>query len=418
MIVGRRPRDPVQTDEDTGDRGVQSCRNGRRMTQRPRTIAEDRARTWVVILGPSLVSFVPMAMAPALPRMAEHFAGERDGALFAQLVMTVPAVLLIVSATLAGLIAERIGRRRVLVAALVLFVLAGTAGLYAPDATTLIASRLLLGLAGGAVLTSSLSLAGDFPEGGARERVLGFAGAGGAAGAIVALNAGGWLVDTAGWRGPFALYGLGLVALVPAWLGLQPQPHTAGERHGLLEPLAKYWPIYLVVIAFAIGLFMPGIQGPFLLESVAVTSATTQGLIVSASSVAAVLAAASYGWLARRLSQRGQLAFVAACLGAGSLVNGFAGGIPAMALGCAITGMGGGLNEPVLVSVLFSRAPDSMRTRAVGLLLSAIFLGQFLNPLAVDPLRQHFGIHGAFLSIGGLLLLLAILLAARRRPGF
>ena len=187
MIVGRRPRDPVQTDEDTGRRGVQSCRNGRRMTQRPRTIAEDRARTWVVILGPSL---------------AEHFAGQRDGALFAQLVMTVPAVLLIVSATLAGLIAERIGRRRVLVAALVLFVLAGTAGLYAPDATTLIASRLLLGLAGGAVLTSSLSLAGDFPEGGARERVLGFAGAGGAAGAIVALNAGGWLVDTAGWRGP------------------------------------------------------------------------------------------------------------------------------------------------------------------------------------------------------------------------
>ena len=181
---------------------------------------------------------------------------------------------------------------------------------------------------------------------------------------------------------------------------------------------AKYWPIYLIVIAFAIGLFMPGIQGPFLLESVAVTSATKQGLIVSASSVAAVLAAASYGWLARRLSQRGQLAFVAACLGAGSLVNGFAGGIPAMALGCAITGMGGGLNEPVLVSVLFSRAPDSMRTRAIGLLLSAIFLGQFLNPLTVDPLRQHFGIHGAFLSIGGLLLLLAILLAARRRPGF
>ena len=172
-----------------------------------------------MILGPSLVSFVPMAMAPALPRMAEHFAAERDGALFAQLVMTVPAVLLIVSATFAGLIAERIGRRRVLVAALVLFVLAGTAGLYAPDATTLIASRLLLGLAGGAVLTSSLSLAGDFPEGGARERVLGFAGAGGAAGAIVALNAGGWLVDTAGWRGPFALYGLGSWRLSPLGSG-------------------------------------------------------------------------------------------------------------------------------------------------------------------------------------------------------
>ncbi len=203
-----------------------------------------RARTWVVILGPSLVSFVPMAMAPALPRMAEHFAGERDGALFAQLVMTVPAVLLIVSATLAGMLAERIGRRRVLIAALLLFILAGTAGLYAPDANTLIASRLLLGLAGGAVLTSSLSLAGDFPEGGARERVLGFAGAGGAAGAIVALNAGGSLVDAFGWRGPFALYALGLVALAsrlvraaaPRARGCR-APRVARAAHAVLADL-------------------------------------------------------------------------------------------------------------------------------------------------------------------------------------
>ncbi len=371
-----------------------------------------RARTSVVILGPSLVSFVPMAMAPALPRMAEHFAGERDGALFAQLVMTVPAVLLIVSATLAGMVAERIGRRRVLIAALVLFILAGTAGLYAPDANTLIASRLLLGLAGGAVLTSSLSLAGDFPEGGARERVLGFAGAGGAAGAIVALNAGGSLVDAFGWRGPFALYALGFVALLPAWFGLRPHAQVAVERHGLLEPLMLYWPIYLLVIAFAIGLFMPGIQGPFLLEDLRVTSAATLGLVVSASSIAAVVAASSYGWLARRLTQPRQLAFVAVCLGVGSLVNGFASSVPMIALGCALTGMGGGLNEPVLVSVLFSRTPESMRTRAVGLLLSAIFLGQFLNPLAVDPLRAEFGIRGAFLAIGGVLLLLAAMLAA------
>jgi MFS family permease len=411
MIIARRAGTSLtQTDDAAAADPTLNVPKGDVVSQvEPRE--NSLAKTLVVILGPSLVSFVPMAVAPALPRIAEHFGAGSDGALFAQMVMTVPAILLIVSATLAGVLAERLGRRRVLLAALALFVLAGTAGLYVPDATTLIVARLLLGLAGGAVLTSSLSLASDFPEGGPRERVLGFAGAGGAAGAIIALNAGGWLVDAGGWRAAFALYALGLVALVPAWFGLRSHAHVGGESHSLLEPLRRLWPVYLVVIAFAIGLFMPGIQAPFLLQGERVTSAATQGLIVSASSVAAVIAASCYGWLARVLSLRSQLVSVAACLGLGSLVNGFAHGALPIAVGCAMTGMGGGLNEPVLVSVLFSRTPEAARTRAVGLLLSAIFLGQFLNPLAVDPLRGAWGIHGAFVAVGLALVAVAVLLA-------
>ena len=91
----------------------------------------DLGKACIVISGPTLVVLIPMAAAPALPTMAGQFAGSfgGNGELFAQLVMTVPALMLILTAPLAGLLAERVGRRLVLLVALVLFTLAGAAAL-------------------------------------------------------------------------------------------------------------------------------------------------------------------------------------------------------------------------------------------------------------------------------------------------
>ena len=67
------------------------------------------AKTAVIIAGPALIALIPMAAAPAMPAMASHFAAEGHGPLFAQMVMTIPAVLLIVSATVTGILADIVG---------------------------------------------------------------------------------------------------------------------------------------------------------------------------------------------------------------------------------------------------------------------------------------------------------------------
>ncbi|HWI10068.1 MAG TPA: MFS transporter, partial [Burkholderiaceae bacterium] len=176
----------------------------------------DFGKACIVVAGPTLVTLIPMAAAPALPAMAAKFAASfgGNGALFAQLVMTVPALMLILAAPLAGVLVERLGRRPVLLASLLLFTLAGAGALVTPDAVSLMICRVLLGIAGGGVLTVCLSMAADFAEGGPRERLLGFAVAGASALAAVALVGGGRLVDELGWRAPFALYLLGIPALL------------------------------------------------------------------------------------------------------------------------------------------------------------------------------------------------------------
>ncbi len=369
------------------------------------------AKTFVAVAGPSLISLVPMAVAPALPAMAQHFAQGSDGALFAQMVMAVPAIMIIVAASLSGFLAERLGRRTVLLTALALYALSGLACLVVPDARSLIVARLVLGFAAGAIMTSSLSLVADFPEGPLRDRVLGFASGSAAFMAVVALTLGGVLVEAFGWRGPFVLYALALPIFAVAVRAVRSQVHPPTDRQeGQRRVLPLLWPVYLLALVLTIGLFMPGIQGPFLLQAEGVTNAATQGMILASYSLTAAVVASCYGRVAGVLGMRGRIAAAALGLGLGGVaMAALQGGALTLALGCIVTGAGAGLVEPVTVSLVLQRAPVALQARAIGLLLSAVFLGQFLNPLVVDPLRSGLGIHGAFIAVGAVFLALSVL---------
>jgi EmrB/QacA subfamily drug resistance transporter len=103
-----------------------------------------------------------------------------------------------------GRASDLFGRPRLLVAGLVLFALASTAGGVAVDFPLLVAARAVQGMAAALVAPAALSiLTTSYAEGPARERVLGYFGMTASLGFVVGLVAGGVLVDTVGWRGVF-----------------------------------------------------------------------------------------------------------------------------------------------------------------------------------------------------------------------
>ncbi|SNS25671.1 Predicted arabinose efflux permease, MFS family [Sphingomonas laterariae] len=377
-------------------------------------------RFWTALAGPALVSLIPMAVAPALPAMAQEFAAGHDGALFAQMIMTMPAIMLILGAPLASLACERIGIRPTFLAAAALFTVAGGAGLLVDGFAALAASRLLLGLAGGAIQTCTLALVGRWYQEDARHAVLGWMVSLASAVAIAGLILGGWLVDIAGWRGPFALYLLGLVLLLLGVLAVErhaPGEHVA-EDSGGFRPLLPLWPFYLAILALTLAMFMPGIQGPFLIAERGTGSAALSGLIVAASPIGAVLSSAGFATIRRHASERAVLGLTALLLGGGCVMAAMAGSTAGIVAGFFVTGLGAGMVEPNIGSIILGRSPHALHARASSLMISAMFLGQFLNPLAADPLHVGFGTAGAFLGIGGATLAagLVALLAARRRP--
>jgi len=371
----------------------------------------------VCIAGPALVALIPMAAAPALVAMARHFGAQGSSALFSQIVMTLPAAMLILAAPISGIIAGRTGQRAVLLVSLIFYVIGGAGVLLIADRNMLIALRLLLGLAGGGLLTSSLGLIGDHFSGHRREQILGWATSLSSLLAAAALIGGGWLVDVGGWHAPFALYLLGIPTFIVAYLVIRdarPMTHEPGER-GAARELARVWPYYALLILLTLGMFTPAIQVGFLLSARGIGSAQMIGTVIAATSVVATVTAWAFGGLRSRIGLHGLLALDAASMGGGILLIGLATQTWQVFAGCCLVGIGAGMSEPATASVIFRKAPPFVHALAMGVIVSALNAGQFLNPLMFDALHKVTSIGSAFAAFGLLLLAVALFVAARCR---
>lgn len=315
-------------------------------------VAADRNAGWLVaavcIAGPALVSLIPMAAAPALVAMAKQFGADAGSQLFSQIVMTLPAAMLIASAPVAGWLAGRVGQRAVLLVSLFFYIIGGAGVLLIDSREALIVLRLLLGVAGGGVLTSCLGLIGDHFSGHTRERVLGYATSMSSLLAGVALIYGGRLVDIGGWQMPFALYLLGVPTLLISWFVIR----NVGPGHAQVDEvdakptreLARVWPYYTLLVLLTLGMFTPPIQAGFVLAHKGIGSAETIGMVIAATSFVAMVSAWAFGFLRRWIGLHGFLVIDALSMGAGIVLIGLSSEIWTIFLGCALVGIGAGMS--------------------------------------------------------------------------
>ena len=147
----------------------------------------------VLLLAASCLSVLgAVLIAPVLPQMTREFAGVPGVNLLVPIVLTVPSLVLGLTAPFAGFIADKIDRKRVLLIALVAYAIVGTAPLYLPTLGAIIASRVLLGLCEAAIMTSCTTLIGDYWSGPRRAKYLGLQTLLAALGATVFLAIGGF----------------------------------------------------------------------------------------------------------------------------------------------------------------------------------------------------------------------------------
>lgn len=385
------------------------------------TVPAGRNASWLVALvcvtGPALVALIPMAAAPALVSMARHFGANADSQLFSQIVMTLPAAMLVASAPAAGWLAPRVGQRIILLTSLVLYVVGGAGVLLIQSEIMLVFLRLILGIGGGGLLTSCLGLIGDHFSGHEREKLLGYATALSSLFAASALVFGGRLVDMGGWQTPFTLYLLGIPLLILASLTIhnRPLPPREKKRTDVSTELRHVWVYYLLLILLTLGMFTPAVQVAFVLQAKGIGSAQTIGTVIASTSIVAVFSAGAFGRLRRFFGLHGFLVLNALSMGAGILVIGIAGEVWHILIGCLFVGIGAGMSEPATASIIFRKTSPVAHAMAMGLIVSALNAGQFINPLAFAPLREAFTVSGSFVAVGALLLATSLFIAARNR---
>ncbi|ANS78983.1 putative transmembrane efflux protein [Serinicoccus hydrothermalis] len=174
---------------------------------------------------------------------------------------------------------DLLGRRRVFVAGLAIFVLASSLIGLAPTGTWLIAARALQGVGAAIVAPSSLSLLmASFPEGEARSRAVAAYAATAGIGASLGMLVGGAAASWVSWRAGFFInlpIGAAMIALAPRFLPETPVRRGAFDLPGALLATAGTGAVVLGVIESA----GRGWDDPLVLGSLAVGAALVMLLV-------------------------------------------------------------------------------------------------------------------------------------------
>src|SRR5258708_19331468 len=173
-----------------------------RAAEATRSPASPRIVIATPIVASSLALIVSSVVNVGRPAFGRSFDADAAG-----LQWVVNAYLLPLSALLllGGAAGDRFGRRRLLIAGVLLFAIASLACAVAPTILSLLLARFVQGGAAAVLMPNSLAILGQSFSGEAKGRAIGIWAATGAAAGAVGPVLGGWLIDVAGWRFAFLI---------------------------------------------------------------------------------------------------------------------------------------------------------------------------------------------------------------------
>lgn len=300
----------------------------------------------------------------------------------------------IVMAPVVGLLADRFGRRHVLVPCLVLFGVAGLAGALAPTFEVLVATRAVQGIGSAGLINLAVVLLADSWDGTERAKVIGWNAAVLTTSIAVVPPIGGLLAEVGGWRLAFAPYGIALVTAVAVWL-VVPDVESApalGLRRQLTDAaVVVRRPLVAASIAFGgvlfvliFGLFFTAM--PLVLEGSFGLGAASRGLVLAVPAVGSTAVALNLGRLRARFGARRLLLAATAGFTVAFAVVGVAPVLPLIAVGVLVYGLGEGAALPTVQDLVAGAAPAASRGAVVAVWVGAARLGQSIGPLLTGAL--------------------------------
>jgi MFS family permease len=367
----------------------------------PNNLLKDK--NLLIIFAISLIAVLGVSsVTPAFPNLAKalNVAPENIGLLVTA--FTLPTLLL---GPIIGVLADRMGRKKIIVPSLLLFGIAGTACAFVRDFNLLLLFRLLQGIGAASLLSLSVTLIGDLYAGERRTAAMGYNASVSSIGTASYPTIGGALA-TIGWYYPFMLPAVAIpIALVVLFALKNPEPK--GERN-LREYLINARRI--LKNRQLAGLFLASAANFVLLYGAYVTylpqlindtfkaPPSTIGVILSSISVAIAFTSSQLGRLARRFREttliRASFVFYAIAL----FIVPFVTNMWLLLIPTTIFGIGLGIGFPSIQTLLAALAPREYLATVIAVNGTFFGLGQTLGPLLMGIAFGIGGIHSVFFA--------------------
>ena len=362
----------------------------------------DRRSLFVLILAITGTGIMGNTLlAPAIPDILDEFGVSDAGAGLLIAATSFPGIFM---APVIGVLADRFGRRRVLVPCLATFGVFGAAAALAPSFAWLLVARLGMGVGAAGLINLAVVLIGDHwgPED--RTRLIGRNAAFLTVCLAVMPPIGGVLTDLGSWRLALAPYSLGVVTALVAWRMLPPdRPDSTvsiREQLGGVGEVIRRPAMLVILIGGAISFVM--IFGVFLstlpihLENEFGYGASMRGLFLALPAIPSTLVAFNLQRVRERMSARVLLVTCSLAFAAGFALIGASDAVVLVVLGCVIYGIGEGALIPTLQDQAVELSPPEHRGAVVAVYVGAARLGQTVGPLGAAAL---FGATSTFVAL-------------------
>ena len=372
--------------------------------------------TLMAVLGVSSIT-------PAFPKIERQFglSSQQVGLLIT--VFTLPGVLL---TPVLGVMADRLGRKKVLAPSLILFGIAGFSCTFARDFQSLIILRLLQGTGAASLGSLNVTLVGDFFESRQRAIAMGYNASVLSIG-TAAYPAIGGMLATIAWYFPFVLPVLALPIALIVIFSLDNLEITNQKK--LKDYLLTAWK-YVNDIRI-IGIFIASIctfiilygayltYFPFLLDHTFQASAFIIGILMSAMSVSTAITSFQIGKLTQKYLGRTLLKAAFILYAFSMILIPFVLSLWWLLFPLVLFGIAQGLNIPSLQTLLADLAPSENRAAFMSINGMVLRLGQTLGPLVMGLIFELWGISGvyfggAFLAV---IMFFLIVLMIKNSPG-
>lgn len=371
--------------------------------------------TSAMVLG--VASIMPM-----IPALARVFGVSHAAASLTITMYTMPGIIF---ALFAGMLADRFGRRAVLVPSLFLFSIAGAACAFVDDFSVFLFLRFLQGIGAASLGVLNTTIIADTWSGKGMASMIGYN--------VTVLNVCTAIYPSLGgvlahfdWRYPFLLP---LLALPIAFLALATPLANPGMAGTFCEYLSEVGRIFrarsirglLAVTGISfIVLYGPIITGfPVLADTVFHAGTAVIGGCMMFSSLGAALSASQLGRLYTRFSARNLLFFSQALHLAAMFMIVNSPALVWMIFPIFIFGIGQGMSIPNVQAQLLSVATPAQRASVMSVNGMLLRLGQTLAPAGLSTVMMAFGVDWGFyvgMTLAGIIIALVYFFVPGPRP--
>ena len=340
-------------------------------------------------------------LAPAIPDILDDFGVGDGGAGLLIAATSLPGVFM---APIVGVLADRIGRRRVVTPCLALFGAFGIMAALAPSFELLLVARFGMGIGASGLINLAVVLIGDHWGTADRTRLIGRNAAFLTVCLAVMPPIGGLLTDLGSWRLALAPYSLAVLTAFAAWRILPPDHPDATvsvrDQLGGVGEVIRRPAVLIVLLGGALSFVM--IFGVFLstlpihLENEFGYGASVRGLFLALPAIPSTIVAFNLQRVRERISARTLLVTCSIAFALGFALIGASGAVAPIVIGCVVYGIGEGALIPTLQAQAVELSPPEHRGAVVAVYVGFARLGQTVGPLGAAAL---FGATSTFVTL-------------------